>query len=201
MRAPYTRNTTTTDTSLGSRKPKVRDIDFVAGDTAVYTFLFKDVVWTETRPEDEDGLPMYHASETVPVGVDESPTALVAPWVRKVWHSHVRDSYVSSVRYYNGWVPWYGMRPDWVWWKTASLAARFTCTSSYSVADEGTVVVIALPDERSKIVKPHKKYRWDLESAEFTEYDTTGTTPRPTGFFNTRTWLGGRCTVYPEWTL
>lgn len=198
MRAPYTRNTTATDVSVGSRKPRVRDIDFVAGDEVVYRFLFKGVVWTEERPEDAEGLPMYHGSETVPEGVTESPTALVAPWVEHYWRSQVRDSYVSSVRYYNGWIPWYGMRPDWVWWKSSSLAGTFLTRTEYDDTNGGTVVVLTLPDTESKDIKPHKKYRWDLESLEVKTHDEGGV---PTEFYRTRTWVAGRCSVYPEWTI
>ena len=198
MRAPYTRNTTATDVSVGSRRPKVRDLDFVAGDEASYRFLFKNVVWTGARPVDDDDLPMYHESETVPEDVTASPTALVAPWVEHHWRSQVRDSYVSSVRYYNGWIPWYGMRPDWVWWRSASLAGTFACSSGYSEADEGTVVQITLSDKKSKDIKPHKKYRWDLESAEVETRDEDDV---PTAYYRTRTWVGGRCAVYPEWTI
>ena len=198
MRAPYTRNTAATDVSVGSRKPRVRDIDFVAGDEVFYKFLFKNVVWTQGRPLGTDGLPMYHESETVPVGVEPSTTALVAPWERRYWFAQVRDSYVSSVRYYNGWVPWYGMRPDWVWWQSASLAGTFSATPYYSVEDEGTVVEVALADYLSKRIKPHKKYRWDLESVRVEAEDGDGI---PTAFEGTRTWVGGKCLVYPEWTI
>lgn len=198
MRAPYTRNTTTSDVNIGSRKPKTRDIDFVAGDEVFYKFLFKGKVWTQGRPLDTDGLPMYHGSETVPDGVEPSPTELVAPWERRYWFSQVRDSYVSSVRYYNGWIPWYGMRPDWVWWQSASLAATFTCVGIYTDSDEGTVVTMTLSDTASKAVKPHKKYRWDLESVRVKTEDGDGI---PTAFEGTRTWAGGRCVVYPEWTI
>jgi hypothetical protein len=134
----------------------------------------------------------------VPDGVEPSPTELVAPWERRYWFSQVRDSYVSSIRYYNGWVPWYGMRPDWVWWRAASLAATFSATPYYSAADGGTVVEVALADADSKDIKPHKKYRWDLESARVKTEDGDGI---PTAFEGTRTWVGGRCTVYPEWTI
>ena len=198
MRAPYTRNAAGTSVSAASRKPLVRDVDFVAGDEVRYKFLFTGKVWTRTRPVDGDDLPMYHESETVPEDVTASPTSLVAPWQRRYWFSQVRDSYVSSVRYYNGWIPWYGMRPDWAWWRSASLAATFTAVPTYSVADEGTVVEIVLADHLSKKVQPHKKYHWDLESVEVDTEDGDGV---PTSFKATRTWVGGRCTVYPEWTI
>jgi hypothetical protein len=154
VRAPYTRNAAGTSVSAASRKPLVRDIDFVAGDEVRYKFLFKGKVWTSARPEDALGRPMYAATETAPTGVTKSPTALVAPWERRYWFSQVRDSYVSSVRYYNGWVPWYGMRPDWVWWRSASLAATFDCVETYSVSDQGTVVEMVLPDYLSKNIRP-----------------------------------------------
>ena len=198
MRAPYTRNATGTSVSAASRKPLVRDIDFVAGDEVHYKFLFTGKVWTHSRPEGPDGQPMYHESETVPEGVEPSTTALVAPWERRYWFSQVRDSYVSSVRYYNGWIPWYGMRPDWAWWRSATLAATFSCTPYYSVSAGGTVVEVALADSISKNIKPHKKYRWDLESTRVKTEDGDGI---PTDFEGTRTWVGGRCTVYPEWTI
>ena len=198
MRAPYTRNTTTTDVSVASRAPRKRDIDFVAGDEVRYQFLFKNVVWTPSRPLDDQDRPMYAEDETVPNGITASPTVLVAPWERRYWFSQVRDSYVSSVRYYNGWVPWYGMRPDWAWWRKASLAATFTCGSAYSVEHGGTVVTILLSDAASKDIKPHKKYRWDLENARVKETDENND---PISYEGTHTWLGGRCTVYPEWTI
>ena len=155
-------------------------------------------MWTNERPEDANGRPMYAATETVPPGVTESPTALVAPWQRRYWFAQVRDSYVSSVRYYNGWIPWYGMRPDWVWWRSASLAATFTAVPYYSHSAGGTVVEMTLADYLSKKIQPHKKYRWDLESVEVEDEDGDGV---PTAFNATRTWVGGRCTVYPEWTI
>lgn len=198
MRAPYTRNATSVPVDVASRKPKIRDIDFVAGDEVEYKFLFKNEVWTAARPLDSNDLPMYAESEMVPVGITASPTALVAPWERRYWFSQIRDSYVSSVRYYNGWVPWYGMRPDWVWWRSASLAGTFTCTSAYSEEHEGTIVTILLSDNKSKQIKPHKKYRWDLESVRVETEDEDGV---PTAFEGTRTWIGGKCTVYPEWTI
>ena len=60
------------------------------------------------------------------------------------------------------------------------------------------MVEIVLADSSSKKIKPHKKYRWDLESAEVKTVDDDDD---PTSYKGTRTWLAGRCTVLPEWTI
>lgn len=178
--------------------PTNRNIEFVKGDQFDDgPFTFPGRVWTPSRPLDADDLPMYHEDETVPEDVEEvSPTALVAPWEQRFWFAEIRSSYLSTVRYYNGWVPWYGTRPNRVWWSQMSLGAWFTVTATYDT-ELGTVVVATLPSGQSTKLNPGGRYRWDMESAKPDEFDSEGL---PTHFIGTKTWLRGSVSVMADWT-
>ena len=66
--------------------PLRRDLEFVRSDHMEDgPFFWPNKVYTPERPLDADDLPMYHSSETVPVGVEASPTELIAAWERKNW--------------------------------------------------------------------------------------------------------------------
>jgi len=198
--APYSSNNSTI-ISPSNGTPLRDDIAFVRGDELTLKYLWKNIVYTPERPIGEDANPMYHSSETVPEGVTPSDTALVAPWVQRYWHAEVRSIYISTLRYLNGWAPWYGTRPNWVWWQAASLKGVMTVTAEYSseTDKEGTVVTAVLPSIQSaKIYPSPASYRWDLESAKPVAFDDD---LNPTSYESLKTWVNGRATVLQDFTL
>lgn len=201
MRCSSSGTQTPTKVSLNDL-PVPKDLIFIRGDQVNRVFLWTGIVYTPTRPMDSDGLVMYHADEEIdPDDADAvSPTALVAPWEERFWHSEIRDGYVSSMRYYNGWVPWYGTQPrNWTWWNQYSLKGVFTCFADYSDEHQGTVVSIVLPSSTSAQITPSSTYSWDLQSAHPTEFhEESGA---PLRFDNLKTWMGGKVTVKIDSTL
>lgn len=176
--------------------PLKQDISFIRGDQVNRKFLWGGVVYTRERPVDTDGLPMYHPSE---VPDTASPIPLVAPWEERFWHAEIRNGYMPTMRYYNGWIPWYGSQPrNWTWWLQTSLAGVFECTSEYSDTYKGTIVSIKLPSEQSVHILPLSSYNWDLESAHPIETDLDG---NPTNYDTLKTWLHGKATVTADYTL
>lgn len=212
MQAPYA-SVSPTRISPSEEQPQVDNVSIVKGDQKDLKYLFKNVVYTETRPTDGEDLPMYSADEITaethiedlgadPVeGTDYSETRLVADWNQRYWHSEIRSNYISTYRMYNGWVPWYGRRPQWSWWSAASLIGTFVVNPSYSTTEEGTVVHLILPSMSSAKIYPGDNYSWDLESGipvwnEGLDPDTDD----PSAFTALKTWIGGKVTVLQDWT-
>lgn len=182
-------------------RPVRRDLEFTKSDHCDDgPFFWKGVVWTPERPTDDDGLPMFHSSEEVPEGVTPSEVELVAPWVRKYWFSEIRSSYLSTVRYYNGWIPWYGTRPNPMWYRAHSLGAFADVLAVYDDTPEaeGTRVYVDFPSHRTKNLNPGGRYRWDLRSAIVAATDEDD---EPTRFTMIRTHVAGRATVRAEWSM
>jgi hypothetical protein len=199
MRCSSSDTQATTKVSLNDA-PIPRDITFVRGDQVERKFLLTGICYTPTRPVDEDALPMYAVGETPePEVVEVSPSVLVAPWVERHWHSEIRSDFTSTMRYYNGWAPWYGSGPkNWTWWNQSSLKATFGCTAEYSNEHGGTVVTIYLSSAHSAAIYPNHPYYWDLESARPAVKDEDDI---PIYFDCMKTWIGGRVSVYTDWTL
>ena len=177
----------------------MRSISLVRGDH-LYDgpFFWENLVWTPERPVDEDDLPMFHASETVPDGVTASPDALVAVWDRRYWFTEMRSSYQSTIRYYNGWVPWYGTRPNMRWYQSASLGAFGDVTAVYNPERGGTEVYVDYPSNRTQNLNPGGRYRWDLRSAAVWSEDETG---HPLNYCKAQTHFSGQVTVKASWTM
>lgn len=116
---------------------------------------------------------------------------LAVPWQQRYWFSEIRDTYVSTIRYHNGYVPWYGTWPNWVWWDTYSLAGAFICIAEYDPVRVGTKVTMLLTSEVARDIRASKNYYWDLESARPVDSDT---------FDTINTWVRGRCGVLNDWT-
>lgn len=199
MSAVYSTPGTSTGPSSRRQDPLVRSTSLVRGDH-LYDgpFFWENVVWTPERPVDEDELPMFHPSETPPEGVTPSPTALVAVWDRKYWFSEIRSSYLSTVRYFNGWVPWYGTRPNQRWYQSASLGAFADLTAVYDPEREGTEVYIDYPSHRTQNLNPGGRYRWDLRSASVWEETEDG---EPINYCKVQTHFSGPVTVKATWTM
>jgi hypothetical protein len=188
--------------------PIVHDLTFVRGDQVDRKFFLGGICYTTERPTDEDGLLMYHPSETS----DESasPIALVAPWEQRYWFSEIRSPYAAAMRYYNGWVPFYGTAPrNWTWWNHYSLKGYFICDATYNAELGGTEVSIQLKSGQSSSIMPtqNSTYNWDLESAypsvtEEIPGEVEGETISvPVYFDNMKTWISGTVTVSGDWTL
>jgi hypothetical protein len=199
MSAVYSTPGSSTGPSSRSQTPLGRDIELVRGDH-LYDgdFFWENVVWTPQRPTDADEFPLYHSSEEVPEGVEASPTELVAPYDRKYWFTEMRSSYLSTVRYYNGWVPWYGTRPNPRWYQSSSLGAFGDVTAVYDTEEGGTKVYIDYPSHRTDRLNPGGRYRWDLRSASVWSEKADGT---PTSFTKVRTHLSGKVVVRASWTM
>lgn len=179
--------------------PLLRPLSFIQGDEfSDGPFLLPGRVMTPERPEGADGNPMYHSSEEVPVGVTASTDTLVAAWERRYWFADIRSSFLSTVRYHNGWVPWYGTRPGRVWWAQMSLGAYFGINVSYSISDAATKVVPVLESGQSMKLNPGASLRWSLESARPSEFDSDG---YPVLFDGIKTWVRGPVFVTADWTL
>jgi hypothetical protein len=184
------------------QRPRRLDIEFARSDHFDFdegAFSWEGVVWTPERPVDADELPMFHADEEVPEDVEEvSPTALVAPWDQKFWFSEIRSSYLTTVRYYNGWVPWYGTRPNERWYKASSLGAFADISAVYNSETESTEVYVAFPSHRTDDLSPGGKYRWDLRSASAFRVLEDGTVVNYSKIF---THIRGMVSVTAAWTL
>ena len=119
-------------------------------------------------------------------------TTLAVPWEPRGWFSEIRNTYVSTVRYHNGWVPWYGTWPNWTWWEQYSLAGAFVCTAEWDRENAATLVTLTLSSAISNRILPSKGYFWDLESAR----------PLDNGVYDkVHTWVRGRCEVVNQWTM
>lgn len=199
MSAIYCTPGGTTGPSSRRQTPLRRNLEFVRGDH-LYDgpFFWENRVLTPERPLDENDLPMYHASEEVPVDVTASPTELVAAWERKYWFSEIRSSYLSTVRYYNGWVPWYGTRPNQRWYQASSLGAFGDLTATYDPIEGGTNVIVDYPSDRTQNLNPGGRYRWDLRSASVWSSDEAG---EPINFCKTQTHFSGIVSVQATWTM
>ena len=198
MRCSSSDSQTTPATLSLNDLPGPLDIAFVRGDQVNRKFLLSGICYTAERPLDLDGLPMYSVDEEAPDG-EVSPTALVAPWEERFFHAEIRNGYTSTMRYFNGWVPWYGSAPrNWTWWLQSSLKGIFACESEYSEEFSGTVIDIELPSFDSAKILPAHTYSWDLESAHPIAKDEVG---NPTYYDGLKTWLGGNVTVKGDWTL
>lgn len=219
MQAPY--NTiTATRVSPSEDNPQIDNISFSKGDQKTLKYLFKNLAFTETRPLDAYDLPMYsadeitagvHTTELDPVApvVDDgtgqvgnySFTNLVVDWRQSFWHAQIRSAYTATYRMYNGWVPWYGRRPQWSWWNRASLRGVFDVTAEYSSTEDGTIVTCILPSLSSSKIYPGDVYAWDLQSSR-PVWDE-GLDPEvddPSSYTAIRTWVGGSCKVLQDWT-
>jgi hypothetical protein len=178
-----------------------RDLEFTKGDHCDDgPYFWPGKVWTPSRPVDDDNLPKYHEDETVPEDVVASEIPLVAPWEPRYWFSEIRSSYLSTVRYYNGWIPWYGTRPNPMWYRAHSLAAFADMEATYVDETEdreaGTEVWVDFPSHRTRKMNPGGRYRWDIRSAV-----PLGDTADPTGFTYVRTHIAGKVSVRAEWSL
>ena len=182
--------------------PLRRDLEFVRSDHMEDgPFFWPNKVYTPDRPLDADDLPMYHSSETVPVGVEASPTELIAAWERKNWFSEIRSSYLSTIRYYNGWVPWYGLRPNANWYRASSLGAFADILATYDATPdaEGTKVYVDFPSHRTTNLNPGGRYRWDLRSAS--PWEINEDTDDVINFTKIHTHLSGAVAVRAEWSM
>lgn len=187
---PYVQRTTLLDTA---GDPIAKDIRFTRGEEFNDAFLFQGLCWTPARPE-INGVPIPDPDPSNPLAVGTLPV----PWQQKFWLAEIRDNYLSSVRYYNGWVPWYGTWPNWVWWEQHSLTGVFEVTAEWDPVNVGTLVRVKLHSAVSNRVRPSRSYHWDLESASGREFDTDG---NPTRFQTIKTWVKGRARVDPVSTL
>lgn len=200
VEAPYSRHINATLLSPSQAVPLRDDLEIVRGDQVDLYYLWNNVVYTPERPLDDNDLPMYASSETVPEEVTASPTPLIAPWKQLYWHAEVRNTYLSSIRTFNGWVPWYGRRPDWSWWQGYSLVGIFEVEAVYDADKGGTVTHLILPSLSSSKIKPGGHYFWDLESAVPAEWNEEDP-PEPIKYTGLKTRVSGRCVVHADWTL
>ena len=200
MEAPFAPAVSDKSSSEKIDEPHRRDIGFVRGNRFDDgPFFFEGKVWTNERPLDGDGLPMFHSSEEVPEDVaDVSETELVAPWDRHYWFSEIRGSYLSTVRYFNGWVPWYGTRPNAQWYKASSLGGQMRIIARYNPERGGTEVFVFLPSNESQALNPGSRYRYDVESARPDRLNDEGDAM---SFTDIRTWLHGNVRVSASWTM
>lgn len=177
-----------------SSSPVRDDLEFVKGDRVRRRILIKGVCWTPTRPE-VDGVPIPDPTADNPANFG----TLAVPWEEHYWFAEIRDTYVSSIRYHNGWVPWYGTYPNIGWWQAHSLKGAFSCTAEWDQDLVGTIVTLDLPSSVSSHIRASRTYRWDLESAEPNTRDEED--GRPLTFKNVRTWRRGKVSVLNDWTL
>lgn len=164
-----------TNPTLSSHLPAPYDLEWVQGDTAEFSWLFTDVLWTETDPEIEDG-----------------PT-----WVQTEWAAQVRNPYLFSAMSADRWTP--VNNSQYAWWRSNSLVAEFTATAE-AVEVPGTdpvqwatKVTITLPADRSRKMLPGNQYRWDLQTRN------PGLTDDKADDV-VRTHLSGRARVLTQWT-
>ena len=138
---------TTTASNTASLLPESYNLEWVQGDTAEFQFLFTDVNWTHTDPEQE-GQP---------------------EWVETTWSAQVRNPYIYSTYASDYWVPAYGYQ--YTWWRKNSLIAEFDTTSEliqgFDTTDAerwATRVTLTLPATDSGLILPGNWYRWDLQT-------------------------------------
>jgi len=135
-----------TTPNSASHLPKPFNLEWVQGDTAEFQFLFTDVNWTHTNPEQE-GQP---------------------EWVQTTWASQVRNPFIYSTYAADYWVPAYGYQYNW--WRGNSIVAEFDTTSELIQMPDtdpvqwATRVTLTLPATDSAIILPGNWYRWDLQS-------------------------------------
>lgn len=195
MRAPYS---SSAGTECGPQKPIMRSISFVQGDEFNdLPYLIPGRVLTDVRPKGEDGNFMFHESED-PGGETPSSEELVAPWEQRWWFGDVRMAFVSTIRYYNSWVPWYGTRPSRVWWQQMSKGAQFSVGTSYDPERQLTKVEVRLPSGQSTKLNPGGAYRWSLVSAKPVGWNEDFTSANR--FDRQETWVIGDVRVAANWT-
>lgn len=168
-------------------------IKFTRGNEKTWKFFMPGVCHMPLRPQ-IDGQDIPDPDPSDPLGI----THLTVPWEERYWLSEVRDTYVSSARYFNGWVPFYGTWPNWVWWDEHSLKAVMTTEAEWDNVNKGTIVSVTIRSEWSKRIRPSRSYYWDLESAAASQKDDDGD---PTQFNKIRTFVTGRCEVVNTWTI
>jgi len=188
--------------------PIVKDISFVRGDQWEGEYLFVGKVWTPSRPIDEDGLLLYAEGEIYPeLQGDISPIVLPSPWERTHWFSQIRATYGAAIRYYNGWIPWYGSNPG-NWWFRHSKVAELVCIAEYSDIHGGTIVKLICPSNSTYRIYPSQTaYRWSCIRSQPSVVDATSLPEPPddepiqtTGWANIHTMLAGKVVVDPSWT-
>jgi hypothetical protein len=173
-----------------------QDISFIAGDSVHnLSFFFPGICYTMERPTDSTGEPIADPDPTHPFKTNTLPV----PWQQRVWFSEIRNTYVSTIRYHNGWVPWYGTWPNWVWWEKYSLVGAFYCTSEWDPDRLGTMVTLNLDASMSNMIRPAKTYRWDLESAHPVPPVPPAETVSVFDLINT--WVRGNCAVLDQYTM
>lgn len=216
--APYN-SIQATKISPSDASPRRDDIAFVKGNQVDLRYMWQNVVWTDTRPTDAYDLPMYSAAEvtaglpatdgltvedvslvgTTP-SADWSGTRLIADWQERYWAAELRNGYIATYRMYNGWVPWYGRRPQWQWWNRTSLKGVFEVNATYDLDLQATVTHAILPSLSSNRIYPSDTYMWDLVVASAATYDETQNPPVPLTFTGLRTMVSGKALVEQNWT-
>jgi hypothetical protein len=168
---------TTTSTPVGTASllPKPYNIEWVQGDTAVFQWLFTDVLWTDIDPAIDD------------------PDAPV--WEQRHWDAQVRNPYIYSTYAADFWVPAYGYQYNW--WRGHSIVAAFTCTTDVVSIDPlpetplvprwATRVTMTLAATDSANILPGNWYRWDLQTR--------------TAANAVKTHLRGKTRIITEWTV
>ena len=126
---------------------------------------------------------------------------LGVPWEEHYWWSEIRATYVSAIRYFNGWVPWYGLWPNYTWWDQYSLQAVMLCSAEWDQELGGTVVTVRITSADSLRIRPSKGYHWSVRSGEPVRDPEAEDPDAITGFNNFVTWKRGRATILNTWTL
>jgi hypothetical protein len=188
--------------------PMTKPLTAVRGDQWEGKYLFTGKVWTPTRPIDADGNLLYAASETPPAGETASAMVLPDEWERTNWFSQVRATYTAAIRYYNGWIPWYGLVDQTNWWLRKSKGADLVCRSEYSDQYQGTIVTAILSSNGSYRLYPSPNYyKWSLVRGnpsviQMTDIPVPDDQPiEATGWANLHTMVVGPVTINPSWTV
>lgn len=178
--------------------PDTYDLTLVQGDEREITWFIEGICWTSERPT-LNGSPLADPdNESNPLHIGTLPV----PWERRFWYSQIRDKYVATVRYRNGWVPWYGTWPNWVWWDANSLIGGFGCTATWDQEMQGTLVTMTMESHVSRRMMAHGGYNWDLESAGVaTAVGDDLLAGDPISFNKVKTWLRGKVNVVTDWTI
>lgn len=183
---------------VGPSQPKIENLSFIRQDRVTKKYLFRDVCWTITRPSKANSLGVLvdipDPSPSNPINTGTLPVA----WVEHHWFAEIRDTYVSTVRYHNGWVPWYGTYPNRGWWESWSHKGYFVCTAEWDPVNQGTLVTVEMPSNVTSKIRPARGYRWDLESAEVNARNPDDS---PATFKNVSTWIRGSVDVIEDWTI
>jgi hypothetical protein len=151
--------------------PQPYNIEWVQGDTAIFMFLFTDILWTDTDPGFTD---------------PAAPT-----WVQNTWAAQVRNPYIYSTYAADYWVPAYGYQYNW--WRGHSVVANFTVTANGIVVPDSsptqwaTEVTLTLADTDSANILPGNWYRWDLQTRSANNVVMTH--------------LRGKSRIITEWTV